>query len=501
MSFLSIESSAQDGRPVFLLKVSRTGKEWLYTNADQNIVFDSQTYLAVPVSITGISQTGDAKAENVEVKLPTSASICTYLESVTPTEALKIVLRKIHMSEDVPTSVLNAPALIDAPIVWVGEVVDFGRPTLNSRVLTCNTLALSLARGGLRLSWGRNCPHVLYGRGCLLNKELYATTLTGVHVIDGVTLGATEFGSNGNNVVTPISILDECTTLTGWLKSLNSAVYDYSSIVGIYTGGNSFFSSAEHNESTPAWAIKDFTVAGFSNITMETVVVVRGVSGNDSAALAVMFDTTLKGNGVRILLAGRIGVNMGISICNTGSFLGGFGAVLSSAGCSTAISTGVAYKIVATKTTASGVVTIVAQVYVGAALVGSTTLVSTTSAIKSGGHFGLISLHGDDQIDVSYEYFLIGSSGILAPAGFSGGFIEWESEPGVLERTGIEFDSTGQARVFGTTHGMAGGSNFRAFVGCDRTANTCHNTFRNMLNYGGINHMQGRSPFDGQPIF
>lgn len=284
MTFDSREISLEDSQPVLLIKFFRTGKEWFYTNADQDITFDSQVYTAIPISMTSVVQSGDAKAENLDFTLPASATLCQYLDVLFPTETIGARVRKVHMDEDAGTGEYTAPVdVLDAPVVWVGELINIKRPSVTQRVLTCNTLSLSMTRGGLRLSWSRQCPHFLYMRGCFVDKADFAVPLTAVSVIDGVTLAADEFSTDPNY--------------------------------------------------------------------------------------------------------------------------------------------------------------------------------------------------------------------------FDGGFIEWESEAGVVERTGIESQVGGQAVIFGTTIGMSTGTNFIAYPGCNRTAETCHEKFDNLLNFGGINHMQGRSPFDGMPVF
>lgn len=285
MTFDSRETSLEGSQPVLLIHFFRTGKDWYYTNSDQDITFDSQVYTAIPISMTSVVQSGDAKAENLDFTLPASATICVYLDTFFPTETIGVRVRKVHMDETVATGEYTSPVdPLDAPVIWVGEHINTKRPSVSQRVLTCNTLSLSMNRGGLRLSWSRQCPHFLYMRGCFVNKADFAVTLTSFVVVDGVTVNAVEFGT----------------------------------------------------------------------------------------------------------------------------------------------------------------------------------------------------------MDANY---------------FDGGFIEWESETGVVERTGIETQVGGTATIFGTTVGMATGASFIAYPGCNRTAETCNEKFDNLLNYGGINHMQGTSPFDGKPIF
>lgn len=284
MPFDDLERSAQLGRPVFFARFVRESKEWRYTNVDQNITFNGQLYTAVPMIVPAFLQSGDAKASDLTLELPASAGLCTYLDSRTPTSVITVTVRRGHMEEDDATGLFTPPLLADAPIVWVGEVIGVERPAVNKRGLVCNTLSLSLNRGGLRLTWSRNCPHMLYERGCFVNKASFVTNLAGITVVDGVTISASEVDA-------------------------------------------------------------------------------------------------------------------------------------------------------------------------------------------------------------------------LADGWFNGGFLEWESEPGVTERLGIETHVGPALTLFGSTYGVAGGTNYKVYPGCDRRASTCDAKFSNILNFGGINHMQGRSPFDGNPVY
>lgn len=84
---------------------------------------------------------------------------------------------------------------------------------------------------------------------------------------------------------------------------------------------------------------------------------------------------------------------------------------------------------------------------------------------------------------------------------FSGGFIEWTDPVRGVERRGIETHGAGGLiTLFGSAMGTSVGMSFTAYPGCARTTTAC-NAFGNIANYGGIPDLQGRSPFDGNPVF
>jgi hypothetical protein len=86
---------------------------------------------------------------------------------------------------------------------------------------------------------------------------------------------------------------------------------------------------------------------------------------------------------------------------------------------------------------------------------------------------------------------------------YNGGFIEWDADGlGTLERRGIE-STTGsnQYQLFGRADGLAVGQAVTIYPGCDGAAETCDTKFNNLVNYGGVDFMPGKSPFDGRQVF
>jgi len=85
---------------------------------------------------------------------------------------------------------------------------------------------------------------------------------------------------------------------------------------------------------------------------------------------------------------------------------------------------------------------------------------------------------------------------------FSGGYIEWTvNVDGTLDRRGVS-DSLDATRLvlLGTTYRLEVGMTVRLYPGCDLTTGTCLSKFNNLANYGGIEQMTGKNPFDGSAI-
>lgn len=189
MTFLSIETSLDSGSPVFLYQIFRSGVGWRYTNVDRNVVYETYTYNALPILNSGIVQEGGAESDEFSLTMPASAPFCQYLDAVNTTYPINILVLKVH-PDNIATGDVLAATSGTASLLWAGELITINRPAQNQRELTFATSASGLRRAGLRLTWARACPHTLYGRGCLVDKSAYATTLTSPVVVDGITLSS-----------------------------------------------------------------------------------------------------------------------------------------------------------------------------------------------------------------------------------------------------------------------------------------------------------------------
>jgi uncharacterized phage protein (TIGR02218 family) len=97
----------------------------------------------------------------------------------------------------------------------------------------------------------------------------------------------------------------------------------------------------------------------------------------------------------------------------------------------------------------------------------------------------------------------VDGAALTAAPYFNGGFIEWDADGlGTIERRGIEKDLGGnELQLFGRSDGLSIGQAVTMYPGCDGSAETCETKFNNLPNYGGVDFMPGKSPFDGRQVF
>lgn len=84
---------------------------------------------------------------------------------------------------------------------------------------------------------------------------------------------------------------------------------------------------------------------------------------------------------------------------------------------------------------------------------------------------------------------------------FTAGWVEWPIGSGEFDRRSIEQHSASSLVLLGGTAGLQAGQTLRVYPGCDQTTQVCNSRFDNIINFGGIPHLPGRSPFDGDPVF
>lgn len=84
---------------------------------------------------------------------------------------------------------------------------------------------------------------------------------------------------------------------------------------------------------------------------------------------------------------------------------------------------------------------------------------------------------------------------------FNGGFIEFNVGSGELDRRYIENHQGITLILWGGGVSLSLGQTISLFPGCDLTIGTCQKKFDNLLNMQACPHIQGRSIFDGNPVW
>lgn len=134
---------------------------WTYTSSDVDETYNGETYTAIAIGRDEAEVKNELSRANLEAKLPLDNPL-----------ALRN-LRTVIEAQVSLTVFSQDPDTLAFDTEWKGRLVQV-KPDAANIALVFESIFTSLRRPGLRKRYQRSCPHVHYGRGCLLLKELFA---------------------------------------------------------------------------------------------------------------------------------------------------------------------------------------------------------------------------------------------------------------------------------------------------------------------------------------
>jgi uncharacterized phage protein (TIGR02218 family) len=172
MTFAAIETSNDDGRPIYLYSFTLGAANWRYTSADADINVDGYQWKAVPISDDGVKITGDAATDNLTITTPNTIAPVQMFFGAPPSQT--IMVRIFHYHEGDTQSVLG----------YMGELLQVNQPQPGTATIICGTISASMQRDGLRLAWQRNCPYALYDElNCKVSKAAFGQQVVVADVV------------------------------------------------------------------------------------------------------------------------------------------------------------------------------------------------------------------------------------------------------------------------------------------------------------------------------
>jgi uncharacterized phage protein (TIGR02218 family) len=172
MTFAVIETSNDDGRPIYLYSFTLGSATWRYTSSDSDVTVNGYVWKAVPISDDGVKLTGDAVTDNLTITAPNTIAPVQMFFGSPPSQA--IMVRIYHYHEGDTDSVLG----------YMGELTAVNQPQPGVAMLTCDSISASMRRDGLRLAWQRTCPYALYDAiTCKVDKTVHGIKLVVADVI------------------------------------------------------------------------------------------------------------------------------------------------------------------------------------------------------------------------------------------------------------------------------------------------------------------------------
>lgn len=175
MAYDVIERSNQSGKPVALYEFIFGTVTWRYCGFTSPITVAGDTYQPLAIGDGGYSMSGEPSDDMISITVDASISLANILNGSPPSQTVWVNVRRYHHGDS------------EAPITWVGYVASRKQISAAAVDIRCKMLTAGFDRDGARLTYGRQCPHVLYSIDCRANKATFAFTTT-VDSLDGATV-------------------------------------------------------------------------------------------------------------------------------------------------------------------------------------------------------------------------------------------------------------------------------------------------------------------------
>jgi hypothetical protein len=151
--------------PIDLYRFVTATQVWTVTNVDtgrlkDGITYNSEFYTPIAMGRGTIEQKREVAKQNLEIELPINHGISQYLLTTYSSEVFSLT---VFTQRNLTTETS-----------WKGRLASFKLDT-NCIKLVFESVFSGLRRIGLRAAYQSSCRHALYGKGCNLAIESFAT--------------------------------------------------------------------------------------------------------------------------------------------------------------------------------------------------------------------------------------------------------------------------------------------------------------------------------------
>lgn len=180
---MSLRASAHDGTPVNLYRIEygeNEGNVFLYTNADESVDYEGETYLPVSIRHGTIKHEGRPKETELHLTVSRKSTLAEHLRGSVPRRVIRITIFEGDLSLGAVTEV--------SPI-WHGRIVGT-EPKGHEVKVACAPAGSAMRSPALTRTFSRQCNIPLYGELCKADKAAatYATTVASLVSTVEVTL-------------------------------------------------------------------------------------------------------------------------------------------------------------------------------------------------------------------------------------------------------------------------------------------------------------------------
>ena len=155
-------------KPIDMFRITNGTRVWTMTSAAREQTYGSgeagalELYVPTPIGRGQIEIKNEVAKGKLEVTLPIDHELAVTLLS--------------QFSEQIMTLTLFSRR-IETEVAWKGRLAGL-KPDEAELKMTFESIFTSMRRPGLRARFGKSCRHALYGRGCFLDPEDFATAAT-----------------------------------------------------------------------------------------------------------------------------------------------------------------------------------------------------------------------------------------------------------------------------------------------------------------------------------
>ena len=170
MSFADYEGSRDRGEPVnlFLFEYGPDASHRIgMTDAENVITYDGTPYIPEPILRDTIKASGTLDKSMFELRSDRDNAVAELFRIYPPSQVVRLTIYQGHLDDPARQFL----------VVWTGRVLNVKWEGSECR-LSCEPIATSLRRPGLRRRYQLSCPHVLYGSKCRANKEAATSEVT-----------------------------------------------------------------------------------------------------------------------------------------------------------------------------------------------------------------------------------------------------------------------------------------------------------------------------------
>lgn len=161
MTYNANEISKYSSRPFELYFWSTADQQWFYTSAAKKTTYVSHIYTPLALSRSEIDQNGEAKSGGLRVTVPRTSDLAALFMAFLPVSPLLLTIYRGHYGDD------------DSEVkqMFTGKVISakFG----DFCVLTIAPEQYILQQRVPAIQYQQQCPWVVYGPGCELDRNLF----------------------------------------------------------------------------------------------------------------------------------------------------------------------------------------------------------------------------------------------------------------------------------------------------------------------------------------